>query len=104
VTVLFPQAKSVISTEATDSLIVRRATDKPALSEAEWDSRICPYITAAIIQLPFAIEGRIVRATQQPVVGQFGGNNSMCRKDDLNEAAVRRTRSRVAELRFVALS
>jgi hypothetical protein len=30
----------VISTEATDSLIVRCAVEKPALSEVEWDPRI----------------------------------------------------------------
>lgn len=74
-----PKQKPVISTEATGSLTVRRAVEKPALSEAEWDPRICLYFAAA---LPFVIQRKIVRATQQPVVGQFDVNDSTCRKCD----------------------
>jgi hypothetical protein len=32
--------ENVISTGATDGFIVRRAVEKPALSEVEWDPRI----------------------------------------------------------------
>jgi hypothetical protein len=44
-----PPTEIVISTEATHSLTVSRAVEKPALSEVEWDPRISPFCFAWLL-------------------------------------------------------